>query len=148
MLERKRVTHYLGEKTTRGKRPPADIVDAAKRHMATVNACCIPAEQITTLADFVETHYLPWVEANNKPSTCAGYKDVWDLHLKPLVERNGGEPEGYSHGPRSDLARPNRKGAIKVQTRRRKEGAEPKFTETNQERNIGRVQRGEAAGIL
>lgn len=37
-LERKRVTHYLGEKTTRGKYPPADIEGESKRFMASVNA--------------------------------------------------------------------------------------------------------------
>ena len=37
-IERKRVTHSIGQVTTRGKRPPADIVTGAERHMATVTA--------------------------------------------------------------------------------------------------------------
>ena len=37
-IERKRVTHQLGPVTTRGKRPPADIVTEAERHMATINS--------------------------------------------------------------------------------------------------------------
>jgi hypothetical protein len=31
-IERKRVTHSIGEVTTRGKRPPADIVTEEQRH--------------------------------------------------------------------------------------------------------------------
>ena len=37
MIERKRVSHLLGNVTTRGKRPPADMVTEAQRHMTTVN---------------------------------------------------------------------------------------------------------------
>lgn len=53
-VEQKRVSHCLGEVTTRGKHPPADIKDAAAEHMASVNGSKIPAERITTLGDFVE----------------------------------------------------------------------------------------------
>lgn len=80
----KRVSHCLGDVTTRGKRPPADIVEAAAEHMATVNAGKVPAERITTMADFVEGVYLPWVDAHKRPSTARGYRDIWEDHLKPL----------------------------------------------------------------
>jgi hypothetical protein len=71
-VERKRVTHQLGAITTRGKRPPADIVTQAERHMATVNSGTIPAERIVTISDFVERVYLPWVEQHKRPSTGEG----------------------------------------------------------------------------
>jgi len=83
-IERKRVTHQLGPITTRGKRPPADIVAEAERHMATINSGTIPADRIVTISDFVERVYLPWVELHKRPSTVKGYRDHWEDHLKPL----------------------------------------------------------------
>lgn len=82
-IERKRVTHLLGNVTTRGKRPPADIVTEAQRHMATVNSGTIPAERIVTIEDFVEAVYLPWTKQHKRPSTAKGYRDIWEDHLKP-----------------------------------------------------------------
>ena len=75
IIERKRVTHPIGLVTTRGKSPPADIKDEAQRHMAIVNGCCIPADRIIGLPEFVEGVYLPWVRENKKPSTYKGYRD-------------------------------------------------------------------------
>jgi integrase len=83
-IERKRVTHSIGEVTTRGKRPPADIKTEAERHMATVNSGAVPAERIVTICDFVERVYLPWTAAHKRPSTAKGYRDIWEDHLKPL----------------------------------------------------------------
>jgi hypothetical protein len=83
-VERKRVTHSIGEVTTRGKRPPADIRTEAQRHMATVNSGTVPAERIVTIADFLERVYLPWTEQYKRPSTAKGYRDIWEDHLKPL----------------------------------------------------------------
>ena len=83
-IQRKRVTHYLGPVTTRGKRPPADIKTEAERHMATVNSGTVPAERIVTIDDFVERVYLPWTEEHKRPSTAKGYRDIWEDHLKPL----------------------------------------------------------------
>jgi integrase len=86
-IERKRVTHLLGNITTRGKRPPADIVTEAERHMATVNSGSIPGDRIVTLGDFVERVYLPWIAQHKRPSTEKGYRDIWEDHLKPLCEQ-------------------------------------------------------------
>jgi integrase len=83
-VERKRVTHSIGEVTTRGKRPPEDIQTEAERHMATVNSGTVPAERIVTIGDFVERVYLPWNEEHKRPSTAKGYRDIWEDHLKPL----------------------------------------------------------------
>jgi integrase len=84
VVTQKRVSHCLGDVTTRGKRPPADIVAAAADPMATVNSGKIPAERITSVGDFVENIYLPWVDAHKRPSTARGYRDIWEDHLKPL----------------------------------------------------------------
>jgi integrase len=86
-VERKRVTHSIGEVTTRGKRPPADIRTEAERHMATVNSGSVPAERIVTIDDFVERVYLPWIKEHKRPSTEKGYRDIWEDHLKPLSEQ-------------------------------------------------------------
>src|SRR5215831_19169127 len=83
-VEQKRVSHCLGSVTTRGKRPPADIEDAAAEHMVTVNGGKIPAEHVTTIGDFVEGIYLPWVTEQKRPSTSRSYSDIWRIHLKPL----------------------------------------------------------------
>jgi integrase len=83
-IERKRVTHQVGPVTTRGKRPPADIMAEAERHMTTINTGAIPADRIVTISDFVERVYLPWVEMHRRPSTVKGYRDIWEDHLKPL----------------------------------------------------------------
>ena len=86
-VERKRATHPLGPVTTRGKRPPADIVVEAERYMATVNSGSIPAERIVRIGDFVERVYLPWIDQHKRPSTAKGYRDIWQDHLKPLAEK-------------------------------------------------------------
>ena len=86
-IERKRVTHLLGNVTTRGRRPPADIATEAQRHMATIKSGVISAERIVTIADFVETVYLPWTEEHKRPSTAKGYRDIWEDHLKPLCNQ-------------------------------------------------------------
>jgi integrase len=83
-LERKRVTHSVGEVTTRGKRPPADIKTEAEQHMATVNSGTVPAERIVTIGDFVEKVYLPWTAVHKRPSTAKGYRDIWEDHLRPF----------------------------------------------------------------
>ena len=81
-MERKRVTHVIGNVTTRGKRPPAEIKDEAQHHMAAVNECVIPPERVIAFADFVTGVYLPWVMETKKPSTYKGYNDIWRHHLK------------------------------------------------------------------
>ena len=65
-IERKSVTHQLGPVSTRGKRPPADIVSEAERHMATINSGSIPADRIVTIADLVEREGRALVLAVNK----------------------------------------------------------------------------------
>ncbi len=82
-VERKRVTYCLGEKTTRGKRPPGDIEDACKRHMATINANVqtVKPEHVVAVTDFVDTVYLPWVRAYKRPATVNGYEKLWETHL-------------------------------------------------------------------
>jgi integrase len=85
-IERKRVTRFLGAATGRGKRPPADIVSEAERHMATVNGGSIPPEQIVSIGDFVATVFLPWITVHKRASTAKGYRLIWKNHLAPLCQ--------------------------------------------------------------
>src|ERR1700737_3425793 len=89
-VERKRVTHSIGEVMTRGKRPPADVKTEAERHMATVNSGTVPAERIVTVGDFVERVYLPWARQYKRPSTHRGYRDAWEDHLKAVSSSERG----------------------------------------------------------
>jgi len=66
-VAQKRVSFCLGPVSTRGRKPPADIKDAATEHMAAVNGAKIPAERITTIDNFVVNVYLPWIEAHTRP---------------------------------------------------------------------------------
>jgi len=86
-IERKRVTHSIGQVSTRGKHPPADIKSEAERHMATVNSGTVPADRIVTIGDFAQQVYLPWIAEHKRPSTAKGYRDIWEDHLKPLSEQ-------------------------------------------------------------
>jgi integrase len=38
-----------------------------------------------TLEDFIENHYLPWVDANKSAATANGYKRLWHCYLKPQL---------------------------------------------------------------
>ena len=87
IIERKRVTHFIGQAITRSKRPPADISDEVRRYMATIYSEQVPAERILTIVDFVESVYLPWIKRHQRPSTLKGYQQVWRQHLRPLCEK-------------------------------------------------------------
>lgn len=86
-IKRKLLSHPLGPATTRGKRPPADIVTEAERFMLTINTGAVPAENITTIGEFVENVFQPWIDKSKRPSTAKGYKEIWQNHLKPLCAK-------------------------------------------------------------
>jgi integrase len=55
----------------------------AEEHMAKVNAEADAfVEEDQTVVEFYERTYLPWVEANKKPSTVHSYKQIWSQHLE------------------------------------------------------------------
>ena len=39
-----------------------------------------------SLLDFIEKEYLPFVKANKKPTTLKGYTDIFELHVRPLLD--------------------------------------------------------------
>lgn len=87
-LVRKKLSHCLGKVTTKGKRPPADIEKSAQDFMQTINESVIPPEHSLSLADFVESVYLPWVKQNRRPSTCKNCRGVWNDHLQPVSQHD------------------------------------------------------------
>jgi integrase len=44
-------------------------------------------EGTLSVAQFVEGHYLPFVEENYKPSTLAGYKNLWEVYLSARLSK-------------------------------------------------------------
>jgi integrase len=86
---RKRYSHLIGPVTTRGRKPPADVVDEAERYVSqTVNNCKIKPKHVVGFAEFVECVFLPVVEQHRRPSTAKGYKDIWENRLKPAAVRD------------------------------------------------------------
>jgi integrase len=81
-IERKRVTHVLGEVTTRGKYVPPAIKDAAEEHMRSVNSNRVEAGKIISVVAFSEQIYLPWVKEQKRPATYNGYHKIWKKHLR------------------------------------------------------------------
>ena len=89
-ITRVRVTHCLGEKTTRGRSIPEKIQDAAQQYLdAVVNKCAVKSEHVVTISDFVENVFLPACKRNLKPSTTKNYRLDWKLRLKALTAGDG-----------------------------------------------------------
>jgi hypothetical protein len=61
-VKRIRLAKRLGEVTTRGKRPPADIEKQADELISAVNRPHLIPENVVTLGDFVERAYFPRIE--------------------------------------------------------------------------------------
>ncbi len=78
-----RVAKQIGAVTTRGKRPPHQIEDAAKAIVAAVSITNAVPDRVLTIGDFVGRVYFPHVEQHKRPSTLKGYRDVWQDHFKP-----------------------------------------------------------------
>jgi len=88
VLVRKRQSHLLGPVDGRErKHPPDDIERAASRFMSSLNNSAIQPEHVTTLGEFVENVYLPWVKQFKRPATAKSYCDIWEDHLKPVTSR-------------------------------------------------------------
>ena len=84
-LVRKRVSHCVGAVTTKGSRPPADIVRAAEDFMHNVNTSTVPPELNVSVEVFFESVYLLWIQENRRPSTYKNCRDVWKHHVRALV---------------------------------------------------------------
>src|ERR1700678_2258559 len=63
-------------------RKKSDVIALADRILSPLNAGVLTAESSMTVADFIEGHYLPHVEATLRRSTLKDYKDVFRCHVK------------------------------------------------------------------
>jgi len=81
--ERKRVSHKLCDRDETHYSTTCDAVLALRdEHMVTVRR---PKPQPTStplITDYWADEYLPTVKKGLKPSTVAGYEDIWEQHLK------------------------------------------------------------------
>jgi hypothetical protein len=78
-----RIAKQVGPVTTRGKRPPFTIEEQAKAIVEDANVTNKTPERVLTVSDFVERVYFPHMEQFKRASTQKGYRDIWNIHLKP-----------------------------------------------------------------
>ena len=81
-LRHDRVAKQIGEVTTRGKRPPQKIEDAAREIVAAATVTNANPGRVVTLGEFVDRVYFPHIQQHKRPSTLKGYKDIWRNHAK------------------------------------------------------------------
>jgi integrase len=81
-------THKLGavlEEHKRLKRPPKYIEKLQREFMERVNSSRSAPETCSTIGQFVEAAWLPFVEAHRASSTLSVYRYYWNKLLKPYV---------------------------------------------------------------
>lgn len=64
-------------------RSEAAVRPLADEILQPVNSGHSEAQCAMTLGRFVRTHYLPWVQSDDKASTAAGYRYLWNRFLAP-----------------------------------------------------------------
>ena len=80
--DRKMVSHKLGPKDdVLHGRSSGRLRQLVEEHMAKVNSESSQEEE-RTIVGFWEREYLPWCEAEKKPSTLHSYKQIFQQHLK------------------------------------------------------------------
>jgi integrase len=62
-------------------RTKADVRPLLAEKLRPINEGRARPESTQSVAQYVERHYLPFVEENFKPSTRAGYKSMWEMYL-------------------------------------------------------------------
>jgi integrase len=81
-IQRKQMARKLveAEGEYRSKKSAQALAD---EFMASINSGRATPQSTMTLAQFVETSYLPFVEAQKRVSTFHGYRNIWKRYLKP-----------------------------------------------------------------
>ena len=80
---KKRVSHKLCDRDdTHYSIDCAAVLALRDEHMVTVRRPKPQATTDTLITDYWEDVYLPTVKRGLKPSTVAGYQDIWERHLK------------------------------------------------------------------
>jgi hypothetical protein len=73
----RRLVEYGGE--YRSKRAVRALAD---EFLTPLNNGTLTAQSTVTLTKFVEARYLPFVKEHKRPSTYAGYRNMWHRYLK------------------------------------------------------------------
>jgi integrase len=84
------LTHKLTavlDSEIRMKRPPKHVEDLAEEFMVRVNGSTGNPDTCSTLSQFVEATWFPFIEGKRAHSTVATYKFYWKHQLKPYVGR-------------------------------------------------------------
>jgi hypothetical protein len=68
-------------------RSKADVRPLLAEKLRPINERRTRPESTLPVAEFVENHYMPFVEENFKPSTVAGYKHLWEHYLSPRLSK-------------------------------------------------------------
>ncbi len=90
-IRKQGLTHKLGavlEEHARLKRPPKYVKKLQREFMERVNSSRSAPDTCSTIGQFVEAAWLPFVEAHRASSTLNVYKYYWNNLLKPYVGRN------------------------------------------------------------
>ena len=68
-------------------RSKSDVRPLLADKLRPINEGKTKPEGTLSVANFVETYYLPFVEQNYKPSTLAGYKNLWEAYLSARLSK-------------------------------------------------------------
>jgi len=63
----------------------ADVEPLRIRFMQRINQGRSDPDSGMTLAEFVDSCYLPWVEAERRASTSKGYREIWENHMSARI---------------------------------------------------------------
>ena len=66
----------------------ASVRQLAEQELEPLNRHSIPPLSITTMGDFVDRVYLPFVKQQKRPSTYRGYSQMWNDYAKVRCESN------------------------------------------------------------
>lgn len=69
-------------------RTKSDVRPILEEILRPLNEGKLSPESTLTVARFVEQRFLPYIEAELKPSTVVGYKDLWGRYLKPRLQKS------------------------------------------------------------
>ena len=83
-IVRKQRSAKLAEVSDR-YRTESDVRPLLLEKLRPINEGRTRPEGTLRVSEFVEKHYLPFVEENFKPSTVAGYKSTWEMYLAPRM---------------------------------------------------------------
>jgi integrase len=67
-------------------RTEKDLQGLADEILLPINSGKVRPESTLSVAEFAESHWLPWARENCKPSTVAGYETLWKTYLAPYLQ--------------------------------------------------------------